>query len=120
MATTAAPDLVQTRRTGTTIEIVVTGEIDIPTAPALTAQISRALRRSPATLLVDLREVGFIDSCGVHLLTEAHHRAVAGRTRLVVLRPAGFRGRVFTLCGADELFPPHHEAADGFVSDWSL
>lgn len=70
--------------------VAVTGEVDIATAPLVGAELARQLERSPATLVVDLREVTYFDSSGISVLLVAHRRAADLRViadQTVVLKP---------------------------------
>jgi anti-sigma B factor antagonist len=76
------------------------GELDVATAP----QLERALRepRLQARLVVlDLRELAFMDSCGVHAIVDASIRARQVGHRVLLLRGARV-DRVFTLTGSSE------------------
>jgi anti-sigma B factor antagonist len=77
------------------------GELDIATTP----QLERALRepRLQARLVVlDLRELAFIDSCGVNAIVDASIRARQVGHRVLLLRGAPGVDRVFTLTGTSE------------------
>ncbi len=50
--------------------IVVHGELDADTSPKL----EQVLRRHPDVCLVDMADVGFIDSSGIRELVHARHR----------------------------------------------
>jgi anti-anti-sigma factor len=114
------------REIGTTWEVSATGELDIASAGALAAEIRHGLEARPETLVVDLQDVGFMDSTGVHVLLDAQHRAQGQGVSLVVLRPDGACRRIFELCGVGERFPDPTarggRTARGarFVTDWSL
>ena len=76
----------------------VVGELDIATTP----QLERTLREAQleARLVVlDLRELLFIDSSGVHAIVNAGIRARQAARRLLVLRGPPNVDRVFTLAG---------------------
>jgi anti-sigma B factor antagonist len=83
--------------------VVVRGEVDIATAPQLTAAIDEAIRESLGTFIVDLCDVDFIDSSGVNVVMRA--RAVLGREdrQLVVICPPGPVRRIFEVAGIDDL-----------------
>jgi anti-anti-sigma factor len=77
------------------------GELDIATTP----QLERALRepRLQARLVVlDLRELAFIDSCGVHAIVDASIRARQVGHRVLLLRGPPGVDRVFTVTGTSE------------------
>jgi anti-anti-sigma factor len=77
------------------------GELDIATTP----QLERALRepRLQARLVVlDLRELAFTDSCGVHAIVEASIRARQVGHRVLLLGGPPGVDRVFTLTGSSD------------------
>ena len=92
----------------------VGGELDIATAP----QLERTLDESHARLVVlDLRELAFIDCCGVHLIINAGIRARQAGRRLVLVRVPSNVERVLALTGSsdqveighvDHVAPPVH------------
>jgi anti-sigma B factor antagonist len=83
--------------------VLVRGEIDIHTAPKLTAALDAAIRESGGAFVVDLCDVDFLDSSGVSVLV--HARAVLGREDrdLVIVCPPGPARRIFELAGIDDL-----------------
>jgi anti-anti-sigma factor len=83
--------------------VLVRGEVDIDTAPKLTASLDLAMRDSRGAFVVDLCEVTFLDSSGVSVLL--HARAFLGREDrdLVIVCPPGSARRIFELAGIDDL-----------------
>jgi anti-sigma B factor antagonist len=79
---------VATTETGGLCVVTVRGEVDLATSPRLREELIDALARSARGLVVDLAEVGFLDSTGLGVLAGAHRRAKAdGRFfRLVCAR----------------------------------
>ena len=76
------------------------GELDNSTAPRLEHALHEAQAR---VLVLDLRELEFIDGCGVHAIVNASiHARDAGR-RLVLLRGSPNIDRVITLTGSERL-----------------
>ncbi|WP_194236204.1 STAS domain-containing protein [Streptomyces acidicola] len=73
------------RTVGGTTVVELHGEIDILTAPAVTARLDSLTARPHPDLVLDLRPVTFIDCTGVGLLCRTRNRTVArdGRLRLV-------------------------------------
>ena len=59
------------RRTGTTVRITASGEIDIATAPRLREYASRHLADDAEIVVLDLTDITFIDSSGLHALLQA-------------------------------------------------
>jgi anti-sigma B factor antagonist len=85
--------------------VAVRGEVELPTAPALTVALEEGIRRSSGAFVVDLVAVDFLDSSGVACLVRA--RALLGRDNraLALVCPAGNVRRVLELTGIDELVP---------------
>jgi anti-anti-sigma factor len=79
----------------------VAGALDIATTP----QLERTLRASHARLVVlDLRDLGFMDSAGVHTIVGASLSARRDGRRLVIIRGIPSVDRLFNLTGyADEV-----------------
>jgi anti-sigma B factor antagonist len=85
--------------------VAVRGEVELATAPALTAALEDGIRRSSGAFVVDLVAVDFLDSSGVACLVRA--RALLGRDdrALALVCPPGSVRRVLELTGIDELVP---------------
>ena len=67
------------------VRVVVSGEIDLATAPSLAEALDDAFVRG-VLLVLDLREVSFCDSSGLHLVVCADRRARESGRRLVIVR----------------------------------
>jgi anti-sigma B factor antagonist len=77
----------------------VAGALDIATSP----QLERTLAESAARLVVlDLRELGFMDCSGVHAIVTASRHAREDGRRLILLRGAPNVDRVFALTGSSD------------------
>jgi anti-anti-sigma factor len=75
------------------------GELDIATTP----QLARALHALRARLVVlDLRKLAFMDSCGVHAIVDASIRARQLGERLLLLAGPPGVDRVFTLTASTD------------------
>ena len=98
---------------GTTTEIVVRGELDIASSADLRRDAEAALRDAPERIVVDLREVAFIDSTGINTLLRLRSRAIAQSVDMIVMRPAGTQDRIFQVCGIDGIFPKLDGTARG-------
>ncbi len=68
---------------GATCTIVMSGELDLGSAPALEAALDDA-QQQPRPIIVDLCDVTFVDSSGIRALLRAAElsRANAGRLRI--------------------------------------
>jgi anti-sigma B factor antagonist len=79
----------------------VAGELDIATAP----QLERTLREAQLQahlVVLDLRELAFIDSCGVHTIVDASIRARQAGHQLLLVHGPPEVDRVFTLTGCSD------------------
>ena len=84
--------------------LVLVGELDIASAPALERALENLAPSLPHRLVIDLTEVSFMDSTGLRALLLAHQRTQASRQELV-LRPGPRQvQRVFELSGTIERF----------------
>jgi anti-sigma B factor antagonist len=79
----------------------VTGELDIATAPQLAQMLGRAEERCQRVVL-DLRQVAFMDSSGVRVILDANLRANAAGRRLVLVRGPSHVDRVLDLARASD------------------
>jgi anti-sigma B factor antagonist len=90
---------------GTTRTVVAAGELDLSVAAGFDTAVTSALDSGAETVVVDLGDLAFIDSAGVHALLRAHRRAARGTVRLII-RPAADRvQRVFEVCGVTGVLP---------------
>jgi anti-sigma B factor antagonist len=76
----------------------VAGELDIATTPQLERTLAQAQLQARLVVL-DLRELAFMDSAGVHAIVNAGIRARQFARRLLVLRGPPHVDRIFTLAG---------------------
>ena len=87
------------------------GEIDLPAAPDLRADLARAISRHDVNLVVDCTALTFIDSTGIAVLLEAHRDLEAtGRQMRIVNVPPGPR-RSFEILGMSDLLGHDRERA---------
>ena len=94
------------QRDGRTV-VTATGELDVHTAPELKTHLDALSQGSDPALVVDLADVGFIDSTGLGVLvtTLKHVREAGGTLDVVVSSPRVLR--VFALTGLDVVIPLH-------------
>jgi len=85
------------------VTIRLAGEIDLATVPQL-RQVLDAHARSGQTMVIDLREIDFVDSMGLAALVRARHRAIARGAKLELVAPPESVYKVFTLTRLDQLF----------------
>jgi anti-anti-sigma factor len=93
---TYPPFEVSVQRDGGVATVVVSGELDLATAPRLSTTV--ADHGDARLVVLDLNELRFIDSTGVRLLIEADRACAGSGSRLVVLAGDGPVRRVLDLC----------------------
>jgi anti-sigma B factor antagonist len=79
----------------------VAGELDMATAPRLERTLRERLLHARLVVL-DLREVTFMDTCGVYAIIDASSRARQRGRRLVILRGPPSVDRMITLTGSSD------------------
>lgn len=86
------------RRTGDVSIVSASGEIDLSTCPQAAAAL-RAARDGARALVLDLRDLRFIDTSGLRLILEERQRAEASGYRFVVARGPRTVQRLFEVAG---------------------
>jgi anti-sigma B factor antagonist len=66
---------VDVRREREAAIVVPAGEVDLASAPELQAGLERAWQSDAELVIIDLRDVQFMDSTGLHVIVNAHQRA---------------------------------------------
>ena len=85
--------------------VAVRGEVDIAAVPALELALDGAIRDSAGAFVLDLCEVEFLDSSGLHLILRARALLAREDRALAIVCPPGPVRRLFNETGiADLLF----------------
>jgi anti-sigma B factor antagonist len=93
-------DLSITRRTSPRCEtLILGGEIDLGSAPALEQALRDAERAKPRRIVLDLAALSFLDSTAIHLLIEAQQRAEVNGHDLILTNVPAYAQRLFALTG---------------------
>lgn len=90
------------RRDGDIPILSLSGELDIAVVGRLDQGLAPLEEHRPAVLVLDLRELSFMDSSGLRLVLEADMRARRDGRRLVVVRGPDAVHRVFTVATLDK------------------
>jgi anti-anti-sigma factor len=88
---------------GSAAVVVVTGELDLRTSPQLEERLTRAFDAGAELVILDLRQIEFMDSTGLRVLLTAHQRAHETGRRFALVRGADQVERVLTLTGVRDL-----------------
>jgi anti-sigma B factor antagonist len=97
----ASPLEVAVQRSGDAAVLHLEGELDLASVPSLERELKALEDERPPLLVVDLRELAFIDSSGLRLLLVAAERAEQEGRRFVVVRGSPELNRIFEITGAD-------------------
>jgi len=92
---------VEVRSQDHAVVIGVRGELDLASSPALEQELEGSAAQA-ALVIVDLRELEFMDSTGLSVLVRAHQRAVEKGQRFAVVRGSQQVQRLLSLTGVAE------------------
>ncbi|MGI8461723.1 MAG: STAS domain-containing protein [Solirubrobacterales bacterium] len=87
---------------GETVVVALEGEIDLSTAPEAERRILDAAGGSPARIVIDLREVTFMDSSGVRVLLSAHRDAESNGRSFAIVKGNSAVDRLLEVTGLAE------------------
>lgn len=102
---------VATRRQGTALFVAPDGEIDLATVDLVREAVDRDCRRGD-DLVLDLRDVGFMDTSGLRYVLELNERADRGEFSLRIVRGPAAVQRVFEVSGLEPRLPFVDDATD--------
>jgi anti-sigma B factor antagonist len=94
----------------------VSGEVDLRTSPQLREVLLRAARKKPERLVVDLSEVGYMDSSGVGTMVEIKRLVERGGGRLVLVALQPRVRSVFEVTQLDRFFDIANDINDAMHS----
>ena len=92
-------------RTGRATRIAPCGELDIATTPELEQALADATADGVEEIVLDLRELTFMDSTGLRALAQANTRADASGVALSIVRGPRQIERVLEISGLGSLLP---------------
>lgn len=100
--------------------VEVSGEVDLHTAPQLRAALESAVSAAGdadgAAVLVDLSDVGFMDSTGLGELVGAHRALERSGSQLHLAVGNERVARLLSITGLDEVLPTHPDRASGLAA----
>ncbi|WP_406718222.1 STAS domain-containing protein [Streptomyces althioticus] len=99
-----------------TAVIVVSGDVDLHTAPLLRVEALTAMTRGARHLVLDMAEVDFVDSTGLSTLIVLLHATHEPGGSLRVARVPERLVRMVTMTGIAELLPLHDTVADALAA----
>ena len=90
------------RRDADRVTVVLSGDLDISTGEQFAEQLAPIEQQRPATIVIDLRHTGFVDSAGLGQLIGASTRARAEHRRVVLVTGPAAIDRLLATTGAAE------------------
>lgn len=94
---------VSAERIGTSALVTVQGELDIATLPEFERVVTRMRSQGLERMVIDLRELSFLDSMSIELLLRLHGELTAAGASLVVVRGPRAVNRIFDLMELDRV-----------------
>jgi anti-sigma B factor antagonist len=91
-------------RNGSSVRLYLRGELDMATRAKVESALSRAEDSDATVIVLDLGGLTFMDSSGVHVGLDAHHRAREKGHTLVLREGSATVRRIFELTGTVDLF----------------
>ena len=89
---------------GGAVCVALRGELDLEHAYTFDEELRRIERDRPHCLVLDLRGLSFLDSCGLGRLLAARKRARRERRRLLLVRGGTAISRLLAITAVDEHF----------------
>jgi anti-sigma B factor antagonist len=86
------------------VRFALRGELDLAHAYSFDEELRAVEQTRPACVVIDLRKLTFLDSCGLARLLAARRRARRLGHRLVLVRGSATIQRLFALAAVDEAF----------------
>jgi len=84
------------------VRVALVGELDLSTVAKVQEELRRVEASAPATMVVDLSKLTFLDSTGLRCIVTADERARAEGRRIVIVRGPDAVQRVFTITRLEE------------------
>ena len=95
---------VEVRDENRAVLVGVSGELDLASSPALEQELENGAASRAEVVIVDLRQLEFMDSTGLSVLVRAHERSTEKGQRFAVVRGPQQVQRLLSLTGvADRL-----------------
>lgn len=92
-------------RDGPVHTLRLSGDLDLATTNVVEAELKRVEASDARTIVIDLSDLAFINSTGVHLLVDAELRSRADANGLTLLRGSPTVQRVLQICGVETALP---------------
>lgn len=99
-----ADDLVHIESDADSVIVRPQGDVDMSRSPHLRQALRDAMASKPRGLIVDLSEVGYMDSSGLATLVEAMRTAKRGGTKMILCAMNDKVRAIFEIARLDQFF----------------
>jgi anti-sigma B factor antagonist len=96
--------VIESKREGDAVVLVLSGELDLASAPQLERALGEAEATNPSRLVIDMGGLAFMDSTGLQALLRARGRAASDGQQLWLRRAPHQVQRVFELTRTADAF----------------
>ena len=99
--------------------IALSGELDMATVPMLNGYLAQFEGDGVTAIMLDLREITFLDCSALHAFLAARDRAKTNGQRLILIGASPVAGRLFALTDTEFLIDDQEAASvlDRFTGD---
>lgn len=98
---------VEQRTVGDALVVSVSGEVDLATAEPLREALVAAEAQPATGMVIDLQQVGFLDSTGIGELVGVHRRLRKSDRPLALVVPEGPIRKILAITGMDSVLDLH-------------
>jgi len=98
------------------MRVALRGELDLSRTLLLDSELQAVEAMRPDALVIDLRELDFVDSSGIARLIGARRRAVRGGWQLLVVRGGEAVQRVMSLSAIDRALAMIDDPAEALAA----
>jgi anti-sigma B factor antagonist len=95
----------EARHDGDRLRLVIAGEFDLESSTIVRATLHEHLRDDVRSVVVDLGDVTFMDSSGLHVVIDEGRAAVARGVAFAIAPGPPPVQRIFSITGTADLFP---------------
>jgi len=100
------------RQQDNAVIVEITGDVDLHSSPALRTTLKQISDRRPEILIINLRDVGYMDSSGAATLVEALQRMKRQNGRLALVGLQDRVRSVFEIAKLTDIFEIHDNEAE--------
>jgi anti-anti-sigma factor len=111
-----SPVTIGGRSDGATAIIELRGELDLAAERQLAAELGRRLAHKPAVMVIDLRELSFIDAWGIGVLIQLRARCQQIGTRLRLIADRRIPRRLLAMFDLEHTFAFVDSVRDALVA----